>query len=95
MFLSCAQATPRDLKLLGPLLELPVVLGLIVVACRLGNEAVLTERPLLEAGDPHLVFEDDVVYQNLNVRERGDERLRDLMISVGSPPLIAIFPPGA
>ena len=35
------------------MLELPVVLGLVVVAFRLGNEAVVTERPLLETRDPH------------------------------------------
>jgi hypothetical protein len=32
---------------------------------------------------------------DLNFRERGDERVRDLSdLSVGSPPLIAIVPPG-
>ncbi len=34
-------------------LELTVVLGLVEMTQRLGNETVVAERPLLEAGDPN------------------------------------------
>jgi hypothetical protein len=46
-----APKTPRATlsRLFDPVLELAVVLGLVVVALRLGDEAVVAERPLLEA----------------------------------------------
>src|SRR5262249_25979840 len=46
-------ACERSLLLLGSVGQLPVVLGLVIGAVRLGDEAVATERPLLEAGAPH------------------------------------------
>ena len=99
----------------GAMLELPVVLVLVVGASRLDDEAVVSEGPLLEAGDSHglsgtagsrvrarerpvvldrLVVEDDFVHEYLDVRERVDERTRDLGDLGGASPLIAIVPPG-
>src|SRR3954453_494726 len=75
-------------------LELAIVFSLVVVPQRLGDQPVGGDRPLLEAGDAHLltclcaragegpvvldevVFEDEVVHEDLDVGKGGDERLR-------------------
>src|SRR5580765_7827449 len=49
----CAERRPRQLRLRHAVLELAVVFVLVVTAARPGDEAVVSERPLLEAGDPH------------------------------------------
>src|SRR5207244_2796141 len=77
------------------LAKLSVVLGLVIVAPRLGDETVGADRPLLEAGDAHglaglgaragerpvvfddVVSDDEVVHEDLDVREGCDERLGD------------------
>jgi hypothetical protein len=47
--LGAAQAPERLVQFSCAVLELSVVLGLVVVAVRLGDEAVVAESPLLEA----------------------------------------------
>src|SRR5437868_1492281 len=47
------RTTARSAGRAGSLAELAVVLGLVVVAERRGDEAVRADRPLLEAGDAH------------------------------------------
>jgi hypothetical protein len=97
--LSIPRRETRRLRLGSAVLQLARVFVLVVAAARLDDEAVVSDRPFLKAGDTHglpaparscvrarerpvvldrLVVEDDVVHVHLYVRERVDERTRDL-----------------